>query len=351
MSKHHYAEELSWRDNQVYYLNPPESDAYAPVISNSINSNLHIVDYNTHVKGERFIPAIFLNSIRKMQAEKILKSIGGKVDIVWSFFPNQFFDLKVFGKTYKIFHPVDKIEEERYIKTAKSADVVLSVAEYLLKDFRPYNSNCHFINHGLSKTYENVVPEYSKDFGKKVRVGYVGNFLRPDIDHATFLKIIEENPNIEFVLWGSNKYEHLDWKHSGQKEVIEFIKKLEQLSNVILKGLVHPEVVARETKEMDVFLCCYDPMREINRASNNHKLMEYLSSGKIVVSHFVETYADKSHLLRMSESYSNENLPSIFKEVLSALDYWNSKQRMEERINFANDNTYSKQISRIEKLL
>jgi hypothetical protein len=92
-------------------------------------------------------------------------------------------------------------------------------------------------------------------------------------------------------------------------------------------------------------------MKEINRASNNHKLMEYLSSGKIVVSHFVETYADKRQLLMMCESYGNEQLAFNFKQVVSNLDFWNSKEKMEERIAFANDNTYEKQIQRIELLL
>ena len=351
LSKHHYAEELSWRDNEVFYLNPPESEFTEPIITKSINNHLHLVDYNTHVKGERFIPLLLLNFIRKIQANKILQLIGGHVDIVWSFFPNQFFDLNVFCKAIKIFHPVDKIEEIKYLKTAKTADIVLSVADFLLKDFRLYNSNCHFINHGLSKTYENAAPIYKRDATKKIKVGYVGNMLRPDIDHPIFLKIIEENPEVDFVIWGSTKYEHLDWKISGQKEVIDFIKKLEQLPNVQLRGLVHPEIVASETKEMDVFLCCYDPLKEINRASNNHKLMEYLSSGKIVVSHFVETYADKRDLLMMSESYRNESLPSIFKNIISELDFWNSKMKMQDRIAFANENTYAKQIERIEKLL
>lgn len=349
LSKHHYAEELAARGNEVFFLNPPESIYRRPVITREINERLKVIDFNTHVKGERFIPLRLLNIVRRIQAQKIQKSFKKKIDIVWSFFPNQFHDLHVFNATQYIFHPVDRILQEKYRKTASHADIVFSVAQLLLNDFDKYNNNRYFVNHGLSRLYEKKLKPYQVH--QQLKVGYVGNLLRPDIDHFNFIKIIQHHPNIQFHIWGSYEYKQLDWSHSGEKSVIDFIEALKSFHNVELKGLTHPEIVATETEDMDLFLCCYDPLREINRASNNHKLMEYFSSGKVVVSHHVETYVGKEELLVMCKNYDNQILPTLFEKVIANISYWNSEDKMKMRHEFAMNNTYANQIERIEELL
>lgn len=351
LSKHHYAEELASRGNHVFFLNPPESSYNLPVVTKVINERLKVIDFNTHVKGERFIPLRILNMVRRKQAKKIDQLCGKKIDIVWSFFPNQFHDLRVFKGSLKIFHPVDKILTPKYVRSAKNADVVFSVAEYLLNDFRPYNQHCYFINHGLSKTYASVPLKESYQVGATIKVGYVGNLLRPDIDHKVFLQIIESNPDLQFIIWGSTDYKQLDWNHSGEKSVIEFIEQLRKYEHVTLRGLVHPDIVVEESAMMDMFFCCYDPLKEINRASNNHKLMEYFSSGKVVVSHFMETYDSKRQLLEMCSGYTNEELPILFDKVVQNITYWNSDVFRMQRIEFARSNTYSLQIDRIQHII
>jgi hypothetical protein len=46
----------------------------------------------------------------------------------------------------------------------------------------------------------------------------------------------------------------------------------------------------------------------------------------------------------------NESLPIVFKRVLNNLDHYNSKDKINHRINYASDNTYYKQIDKIQKI-
>ncbi len=348
VSKHNYAVKLAELGNRVVFLEPPTLDGpKQPQLRKAESDPVELISYNTFVKGERFIPLTLLNMIRRSQAKAINRLIGNNADVVWSFYPSQFFDLSVFQAKISIFHPVDKVLSTRYWIAAKNASLVLSVSDYLLKDFAAFNKHAYIINHGIAEDYAEIAsqkPSNDSVNSSDLKFGYVGNLLRQDIDHPILLKILKQHPTVTFIFWGSYKV-----SDQTPSKVVEFIDQLKSLPNVVLKGLTHPAEIAKESPTMDGFLCCYDPEIEVNRASNNHKMLEYLSTGKIVVSHFVEMYADKTHLLQMATTYKNNELPLLFKQVVGNLAFWNSVEKQQERKAFALDNTYLKQIIRIEE--
>ncbi len=45
-------------------------------------------------------------------------------------------------------------------------------------------------------------------------------------------------------------------------------------------------------KDLDGFFWCYDNDRDPNKGSNSHKIMEYLSTGKVVLSTLISTYTN-----------------------------------------------------------
>jgi hypothetical protein len=61
------------------------------------------------------------------------------------------------------------------------------------------------------------------------------------------------------------------------------------------------------------------------------------------------TYESASHkdLIIMSES--NHQLPKLFLETIEKLETYNSPLLLKKRINFALENTYSKQIEKLEQ--
>jgi hypothetical protein len=80
--------------------------------------------------------------------------------------------------------------------------------------------------------------------------------------------------------------------------------------------------------------------------------MEYLSTGKVIVSNNVTTYKDRPDLVTMPQQReNNRELPSLFKEVISRLDEYNSSLLQAQRIGTASQNTYEKQLDRVQEAL
>ena len=83
--------------------------------------------------------------------------------------------------------------------------------------------------------------------------------------------------------------------------------------------------------------------------ANPHKILEYLSTGKPVVSHYIDEYRDHRDIICMADD--NKALPGLFSLVSKNLRNYNSSELIDKRKNIAKDNTYSLQIDRIEKFL
>jgi hypothetical protein len=121
---------------------------------------------------------------------------------------------------------------------------------------------------------------------------------------------------------------------------------------VILHGTVHPNELALEYQRMNGFLICYDILKDQSKGINYHKVMEYLSTGKVVISSNITTYENHPNLVVMNaERDNNDNLPILFKKVIENLEKYNSEELQEIRKNFAQDNSYSKNIKIIEQIL
>jgi hypothetical protein len=69
----------------------------------------------------------------------------------------------------------------------------------------------------------------------------------------------------------------------------------------------------------------------------------------MVVSHYIDEYKNRSDLFWMS--HKNEELPALFAKALQNLMQLNSLEQQEKRKKIASENTYMKQLERIENLL
>ena len=185
-----------------------------------------------------------------------------------------------------------------------------------------------------------------------MRVGFSGNLLRTDIDRPTFLTIIRENMEVLFECWGSYQLENTNIRSSSDDETSVFINFLLQCKNVLLHGPVSPVALAKEFHRMDAFLICYDIKKDQSKGTNYHKVMEYVSTGKVTISNNITTYKNQPALIQMTdEREHNRQLPQLFKKVVTDLPTYNSDKFRRLRVAFASDNTYTKQIGRIEKII
>ena len=354
ISKHHYALELAKKGNIVYFLNPPVRQ-FLPKIRVSKNEkfdNLFIIDYSFFFPYNlRFHFRTLFDKLLYKNITFILKKIKQKIDVVWCFDTNLLSGFHAFKNTVKIYHPVDNISGTNQKGLLESADFVFSLSEVITKDLQTYhNQKIYFINHGLSDYF---IKHKQKSTRKNIKKSayFVGNVLLASLDRIITKKIITENHNITFTFIGAYDYSSNNISGSSDADALKFVEFLKKSDNVILKGMIHPKNIPEELQNADILLVLIDPQKDINKGSNSHKILEYLSTGKVIVANHISTYADKPGLIEMVDEMHNDKLPALFKKVINNLDYYNSPELQKKRIEFALNNTYAKQIERIEKII
>jgi hypothetical protein len=358
LSKHHYAIELAKRGNKVYFLNPPKKNGThqketIEIISSELSSNLFLIDHKIWFSDKiKFHAMPLFHALMRSHVNKIKKKIPEVVDIVWSFDLGNYYPFHFFGKQpHKIFHPVDEPLNETAIHSAKGCDIIFSVTNEILEKYKNFSAPKYFINHGVSEEFLRIV-DTNRLPGDPIHVGFSGNLLRNDIDKETLQKIIEENGNIIFDFFGSYKRSQTNIGGDENEGSEKFISFLRSKTNVTLHGTLSQQMLADKLHQMNAFLICYDIKKDQSKGTNYHKIMEYLSTGKVIVSNNVTTYQNEPDLVMMNDGRENNlQLPALFKKVMNDLDHYNNADFQQKRIAFAKVNTYPKQIERIEQKL
>jgi hypothetical protein len=359
LSKHHYAVELGKRGNKVFFINYPDRDHKLKrgeiKISPTNYKNVQVVQHRL------FFPYFFkydytwlYNFLVRFQIARILKKMGARPHLVWSFDLSNAMPLKEFSKKYtKIFMPVDEPFHAYSIEAAKGADIMFSVTNEILKKYSQFNVPKHFINHGVAEYF--ISNNSNRPVNTPIRIGYSGGLLRPEIDWETFLAIIKENKDKIFEFWGEYDYDTAFISKAKYKNEIisNYIKTLKGLPNVKLHGVVNSARLFDAIKEVDVLIICYDIKKDQSHGTNYHKILEYLGTGNVVISNNVSTYWENyPGMIEMIESREdNHALPALFSTVTNSLNSYNSREKRESRINFAKSFVYSNQLTKIEGFL
>lgn len=350
LSKHHYAVALAEKGNEVYFLNPPVTDnslnkGDIVVRKIPVHTNLYLIDHRLPFSYNiRFHWVWLFHYLMKFHLQQVVKEIGKNIDIIWSFDLNNLYPFHLLSSNaIKVFHPVDEPLNDHAIHSAKGAGVIFSVTNEILDKYKKMEIPRIFIHHGVTETFINDSVHYKRQAA--VNVGFSGNLLRKDIDWETLLQIVKENAPVQFHFWGS--YKIAESNIGGSDTTNIYLKQLHEMKNVTLYGAVSPEILAKSYAQMDTFLICYDINKDQSGGTNYHKVMEFLATGKVIVSNNLTTYQGTG-LLEMSNSrHNNAELPALFKKVITNLDVYNADAMMQQRIAFARSNTYPQQIDRI----
>ncbi len=356
LSKHHYAIELAKRGNRVYFLNPPvqQNDMLTKsILIEPIQaySNLFLIQHRLffpYILKFKWIGAFHFFML--FQIRRILKLIG-PIDIVWSFDLVNLYPLSYFPRSVlKVFHPVDEPLNKEAIAAAEGADIMFSITREILDKYHHQNIPKHFIHHGVSDDFLQQPAPYVANH--PVRIGFSGNLLRPDIDRKIFIQIISDNPDCIFECWGSYNLQQTNIGGGSDSDSINFIKRLENFKNVILHGAINSQQLAKELRLVEAFLICYDVEKDQSKGTNYHKVMEYLSTGKVIISNNITTYKNMPRLVQMiAERKDNNMLPNLFKKVVSQIEAYNSAELMLARSSFASENSYRRQLDRLEEFI
>lgn len=325
VTKHHYAVELAKLGHEVYFLEPTEaswkwnnsafelspSDAQGvTLVRQKIN-----VPYNLkfHAKG------VFDWFIKK-HIQKLEKQLG-PFGLVWSFDLTNALPLKFFSKTSKkIFFAADWPQVPDAVKAAEGANLLVSVAQEILDQY-PIVSRTKklLIDHGVAECFIEAGKQPFVKTDDIIRIGMSGNFLRPDIDRPVLLEIIQSHSDLLFECFGAFEFKNSNLGGASDQETIAFIDALKQAPNVILHGMVPPETLALELRRMDAFLICYDVEKDQSKGTNYHKVMEYLSYGRPIVSNFVSAYTQIPDRIIMPRTTENSELRDLFQSIIIKL--------------------------------
>lgn len=327
VSKHHYAVELARQGNTVYFLNPP-SDRYA--VSPTVVEGVYEVDYAPFVKGLRFMP----RSLQKFyftRKFRTLQSLTAKqFDIVWSFDNSVFFDYSFLpDRVLAINHIVDYSQNFQFERSVRTADICFGLSDNIVSRLKAFNPESYLIGHGLSALHEEIPVELP---GKNmVKAMYAGNLDNQYIDHATLFALIDRHPEVDFIFYGSGGS---SWK---------------KRENMFLQGKVPNNVLMSYLRKADILLMTYDWKNHREQLTNSHKILEYLYSGKVIVSSYFSDYADKKHLIQMADDHTT--IADLFARTLKSLGEMNSVQHQQQRHRFAALNTYRERLHEIEALV
>lgn len=343
ISKHNYALELA-KSNNVWFLNSRGNNQIKDVkVTDSDHKNLKIVEYGFPLRGIEKLPLWLLKVLNRRITKRLLRQLPA-MDVVWSFDQTRFFDLSLFEGSRKIYHPVDITSYRKDIKViaASSADLVLYVSSYIADELKGSCSPV-FMNHGLSDPFINAelkqVPE------GRIVAGYVGTLMSKWLHQKALLTVVKQNPEIEFRFIGPYGESNL-----GQANNLHLVEELKKLPNIVLMGVKTSSQVAKELASMHVLLSVYDSDCFPRQVSNSHKLLEYLSSGRAIISNYVKSYEnEKPGLIYMCKEM--KDYPEFFKERIEDLNDINSMDYMEMRRSYALSNSYSAHIKKVEQLL
>ena len=354
VAKHHYAVELARLGNEVYFLNPPENSKKRFVRIEEPNQypGLYIVHHGPFFPLVlRFRIRKFYDALMKMHVRWLLKKLNKSFDIVWCFEPNLYSNLDWFNASKKVYHPVDELLYDYQFRPGKNADLVISVTREILAKFQDLGAKKLFVNHGISREFAEAAGENYWQKKSTMSIGYSGNLLRADIDFDTLKRCILQFPQAKFIFWGNYQLKQSNLAGNENPEILSFIEFLKGAQNVELKGAMGIHELVKEYASADIFLICYDILKDQSHGTNYHKVMEFLSTGKVIVSNNITTYKD-CKLLRMCNSRtSNHEFQEVLGETIEHCDFYNSNEMQQQRKNFAAQNTYQQHILHIEQEL
>ncbi len=354
VSKHHYSLELAKKGCRVYFMEPPTySAAGIEIKSCPDDARIQIVQYRPVFRGKRFLPFWIFSFLIRKQIRLLIRAMGQQPDVVISFQGNLFHDLKWFGAQVSIFFAADLFYENRVPDEIKSADLSIAISDTIFDQIKTRSTPAFQLNHGVQEYFvshaRNLLQQHSVEpENERMTVGYTGNLRMEALDRETMKTVIRQNPDVDFIFWGSYLKQDANLGGNDNADTQAFISFLQQSKNVILRGPLDVVQLREEMKKADLFWICWklneNPMWD---GSNSHKILEYLSYGKPVVAHHVSSYLGKD-LFYMLPTKSNEGYTDLFRFVLTQVKNGEPEQLIQNRLLWVIENSYTMQIHKIE---
>ncbi|MBP6794870.1 MAG: hypothetical protein KA143_07450 [Saprospiraceae bacterium] len=247
------------------------------------------------------------------------------------------------GALKNVFFPVDNSDflPNRY----PGADMIISVSDLILNRYKNASVPVYFLNHGLTTEYADQAIKNLANISiyrqpKRIKLGYLGNLNIPFLDKDLLKSLILALPQVDFIFYGKiDKEVDPEW--------YEFITAHK---NIFFKGQKHTAELSTLLQEMDGFLLCYS--RECNESisGNSHKILEYLSTGKVIFTTYIKMY-ESFKFIEMCPQDARDTFIEMVILGVKNIATLNSPDKRKERIEFSLSNTYINNVNKIESWL
>lgn len=355
LSKHHYAETLSANGAIVYFIEPKSTSSKIEV--EALDGTVFRVNYPMLAKGWGKLPGWLYKTLVKIEIARLQKCIG-KPDIIWTYNPYKLTHMSVAKAPVKIYHPVDQFDPKFLKQYTFKFDIAFSTMHKEVEGLRQLNVPAHFIQHGLAPSMEKLCRErllalengwwanLSKD--GKCHIGFAGNLWGDAPDRDAMRQIIEEFNDCHFHFWGNfNSVLHDALINEKQN----FVTFLQHQPNVTLYGAVSKKQLAEAMQKMNMFWVLWKKSDSPiwNKYTNPHKILEYLSMGVPVMTHYMDHYKDHPFVFMVNEQHSNSK--EVFQKALAASKDVSFKTEAIAQMKYALENTYQHQLERIAQII
>lgn len=347
VSKHHYATHLAKKGNRVFFLNPPSAVKMNVIFTEF--DGVCVINYDGFIKGLHYFPSSVQKLIFNKKFKKLQKICRVLFDVIWSFDNSVFFNFDALpSRVLKISHIVDLNQNFQTAQSTSSSDICFGTTQFIIDRLKLYNPNSFFVNHGYNYHSKNKTDsaDFSFSYEFQMKALYAGNLSIANLDWKLVYDIAVQNPTVGFVFVGPNGDDFNPFKNG----LIKYKKRCRALKNTSFIGKIAADHLQSYYQKSDVLLITYQEKYH-KEQSNPHKLMEYLGSGRAIVATNTTEYIDLARKELIAMSSKNSDFPLFFKSVINNLEYWNSSKLKNSRKTFAEDNTYIKQIERIEALV
>ena len=347
VSKHHYAINLVKDGSKVYFLDPPRSEINDIKVLKTDYENLYQVQSPIVSKGLQYMPKILRNILESKWLKKLESKIGTKIDTIWLFENSRFYDMSFAKDRLKIYHQMDYNQNFHVKEAAKSSDICFCISNNIKYNLLRYvnKKKVYLLGHGLSisKDKQELTKGEIDRFNKfDINAIYVGNIDSFCIYTDIFEEIAKIFNNIGFHFIGS---------YNKDKE---FYKRLSMYDNVVFWGRVDSKKIIPILSFVDINLFAdkLTTQEEKLQNTNSHKILEYLYSGKVIVSTYLADLTDILDLMQMTkEEFSVDDFVKLFDDTVCNLEYLNSKSMQEQRREYALNRTYEKRLEQIKDIL
>lgn len=338
VSKHHYATILSAKGNKVYFLNPPTNDTSC---KQTDFENVFTVNYKGFIKGLRFLPPLLQRIFIRQKLKELQKLCKVNFNIIWSFDNSVFFDFSALPKeVYCISHIVDLNQDFEFEKAGRTANLCIGLIPAIVEKFSGINKNVIQITHGVNLFDDNVEPIVlpGQNKGKAV---YAGNLNMKHIDWKLLHKVtIQFSRQLDFIFVGDN-HDKIDNKYK---------KKVSEQNNTFFIPKVNYKELYRYLSSADILFLAYLPSYDTDCALP-HKLFEYLQTGRIVISNWINSYYEIIAQVDILCSSGDEEYILNFNRAIKTIDIEGKNPVKVKNIEFAISNSYDNQISKIENYI